>query len=53
MANLREKGANTKALYDYATLIIMYTISMIKRPPILANNFEIKLSIIQMVYQFV
>ena len=49
MANLIEERANTKALHDYAMLIVMDTISGIRRPLILANNFEIKLAIIQMV----
>ena len=49
MADIREKRANTKALHDSATLTIMDTIFGIRRPPILANNFEINLAIIQMV----
>ena len=49
MADPREEEADTKALYDYTTPIIMDTISRIKRPLILANNFEIKPTIIQMI----
>ena len=49
MANLREEGADTKALRDYATLTVMDTISGIKRPSIPVNNFEIKSVIIQMI----
>ena len=46
MADLREEGADTKALRDYVTPTIMDTISGIRRPPIPINNFEIKLAII-------
>ena len=49
MANPREERANTKTIYDYVTLIVMDTIFRINRPPILANNFKIKLAIIQMI----
>ena len=49
MADLREEGADTKALCNYATLMVIDTISVIRRPPILANNFKIKLAIIQMI----
>ena len=47
MADLREEGANTKALHDYATPIVMDTIFRIKRSLIPTNNFEIKVAIIQ------
>ena len=40
---------NTKALYDYAIPTIMDTTFGIKRPPVPANNFKIKLAIIQMI----
>ena len=49
MANLREEGVDTKALYDYATSTVMDTISGIRRPLIATNNFEINPAIIQMV----
>ena len=49
MANLREDGADIKALCDYATPTVMDTISRIRRPPIPINNFEIKPVIIQMI----
>ena len=53
MADLREEEAKTKAgtrvLHDYAILTIMDTLSEIRKPPIPANNFEIKPAIIQMV----
>ena len=49
MDNLREV-ANTKVLCDYATPIIMDTIFKIGRPLVLANNFEIKPVIIQMIH---
>ena len=49
MVDRREERADTKALRDYAIPIVMETISGIRRPPIAANNFEIKLAIIQMV----
>ena len=42
ITNSREEGANTKALHDYATPIVIDTIFGIGRPPILVNNFEIK-----------
>ena len=42
MADQREEGADTKALRDYTAPIVMDTISRIRRPPILVNNFEIK-----------
>ena len=49
MADPRGEGVDTKALRDYATPTVMDTISGIRRPPIPANNFEIKPAIIQMV----
>ena len=49
MADLREEGTDTKALCDYATPTVMDTIFGIKRPLIPTNNFEIKLTIIQMI----
>ena len=49
MADPREEGVDAKALRDYATPTVMDTISGIRRPPIAANNFEIKPAIIQMV----
>ena len=49
MADSREEGADTKALHDYATLIIIDIIFRIRRPLMLANNFKIKPIIIQMI----
>ena len=49
MSNLREEGADNKVVYDYVTLIVMDTIFGIRRPSIQANDFEIKLVIIQMI----
>ena len=50
MADSREEGTDTKALHDFATPIVMDTIFKIRRSLILANNFEIKSTIILMVY---
>ena len=44
-----EGEANTKAFGDYTIPTIINATSGIRRPPILANNFEIKPAIIQMV----
>ena len=49
MVDPREKGDDTKAFHDYATLIVMDTIFGIRRLPILVNNFKNKLAIIQMI----
>ena len=46
MVESREKGANTKVFYDYATPIVKDIIFGIKRLLMLANNYEIKLAII-------
>ena len=42
MVDLKEEEADTKALYDYATLTVIDTIVGIRRPLIPTNNFEIK-----------
>ena len=59
----KKKEANTslsnmadqeqKALRDYAMSLVNGAISSIRRPAIQANNFEIKLAIIQMIQQIV
>ena len=49
MDDSREEKVDIKALYDYTALIVMNTISWIRRLPTLANNFDMKLAIIQMV----
>ena len=57
MADLREEEAETRAetradtrvLRDYAMPTVMDTLSGIRKPPIPANNFEIKPAIIHMV----
>ena len=49
MANLIKEKARTKPLCGYATLIVIDTISKFKKAPTLANNFEIKPTIIQMI----
>ena len=49
MADLRDEGAGTKALLNYATLVVMDTIFGIRRPSVPVNNFEIKPAIIQMI----
>ena len=49
MANRKDEGENTKALYDYIIPTVMDTIFGIKRLPIATNNFMINLTIIQMI----
>ena len=49
MDDLREEGVDTKALYDYVTLIVIDTNFRIKRPPIPTNIYKVKPIIIQMI----
>ena len=49
MINPDTEATDTKTLCDYAIPTVMGTNSGIKKPPVAANNFEMKLAIIQMV----
>ena len=53
MAKTIENANGERALRDYAIPSINGSYSNIRRPPIAANNFEIKLAIIQMIQTFV
>ena len=43
---MAEETTDTKTLCDYATPTVMGTSSGIRKPPVVANNFEIKPAII-------